>query len=68
MPTTVVIRNDIPCGFGSRGEIYISRCKCEVCDKDDVVCLRMDSSEGEYGDIAMCKPCTDAAFERFERE
>lgn len=52
---------------GREGRISVGDGTCDVCRKD-AVCILIDSSEGEYGEGAICKPCIDAAFDAASNE
>jgi hypothetical protein len=49
------------CSYGRTGEIWIDKKNCNVCGFE-AICLCVDSSEGEYGEGAICKNCIDKAF------
>ena len=53
-------------GYGETGKIWLNTLEpCAVC-KQSAVCLNIDSSDGEYGSGAVCKPCIDKLFKQFE--
>lgn len=47
--------------FGRQGIISLEDTECDVCHQT-ARCLVIDSSEAEYNDGAICKPCIDASF------
>ena len=48
-------------------EVGVILIKCEMCKKEDVICICIDTSEGEYGAGAICKDCITELFSEAER-
>jgi len=49
--------------FACPGEIKIERyAACDVCNDAPVTTISVDTSNGEYGFMRICRPCIDKAF------
>jgi hypothetical protein len=54
----------IPLNYARSGSIAVQAGKCSLCRRDDVQCLVIDGSEGEYGEILCCRACVDICFDQ----
>lgn len=48
-------------GYGRDGIINLETAVCDVCGIE-LKCITIDTSDGEYGQGAICKLCIDASF------
>lgn len=49
-------------------DVGLALTKCNVCHIEDVPCLLVDSSDGEYGSGSVCKECVINLFAQGEEK
>lgn len=52
--------------YSRSGEVRVTIGECDVCGEEKIV-ICTDSSQGEYGEIAICLNCTKLAHGSFEQ-
>jgi len=55
-------------GYSRSLDVGLVLTKCNVCHTEDVPCLFVDSSEGEYGGGTVCKSCVIKLFAQGEEK
>lgn len=53
----------IALNYGRSGSVTAENGTCSLCGQDGL-CLVVDGSEGEYGEILCCRQCIDYCFEQ----
>jgi len=44
-------------GYGRLGQIWVDNNTCDLCDRENVRCINIDGSEGEYECGSVCEQC-----------
>ena len=57
----VMIRTHVG-AYGHVAEYEVATGNCDVCQTQNILCLKVDTSDEEYATLQLCKPCIDGLW------